>query len=88
MRTKKMSYFLVIIVVVLIAGAFYWWQYRPSAIRKYCAEHFEDKIIYGKQCKGDNFYGKCIGDNVTENGEFEIVPLGNQYQDCLHKRGL
>lgn len=49
------------ILVFIINGVFYWFQWRPTQVRKECAEKFQDREIeFGRLYKGSNRYLDCL----------------------------
>lgn len=59
MKTKKNT--LIAIVVLLLATAlFYWFQWRPSSIRKSCAEEATSKYRGYGSSMANNYYRLCL----------------------------
>jgi len=74
---KFKQYWIIIILALLVLGAsFYWYQWRPSQIRKECAQTSEDKWNEKK----DAFE---IDNTENARGYYDFY-----YYSCLHKKGL
>lgn len=59
---KKLVYTLTIgILIFLGAGLFYWFEWRPSEIKKECAEKTKNSIAAFKM--RDNLYDQCLREN-------------------------
>lgn len=64
---------IIVIALLILAGAFYWFQYRPSEIKKDCAEW----------SKRESYYHVGGGEFKLDDEEYDI-----KYKQCLREKGL
>ncbi len=71
---KKTIWVIIILILLLSGGAFYWFGYRPSAIKKSCAEAVKTSA---SKYDLDNAFGYLDKRNEDK-----------YYSNCLRLRGL
>ena len=49
------------VILLVIFGLFYWYEWRPSEIKKECAEKTQKSVLVSKL--HDNLYNQCLREN-------------------------
>jgi hypothetical protein len=58
----KLIYFIIVVILASLIFAFYWYGYRPSTIKKSCAEAVRrgSEVDLAKEFGWGDFYSNCL----------------------------